>query len=184
MGIQFSSSGSWFAAQKTFSQQANKVLLKARVYNFYNLSVDVVTHIFDGEILPLLMYGTEVWGFHPSTNIHRIHDNFLKDILHLDTKVPNMVARGEIVRHSLTVNQHVKIMKYWLRLLYQRENSLVNMSFLNQYKLPEKGKDCWALNVKILLFSRGFQSVWIEQGVEHIPQFIARFQQRCIDIDH
>ena len=49
--------------------------------------------------------------------------------------------------------------------------------------MTENGRNCWALDVKNLLFAYGFGFVWLNQGVENENIFITEFKLRCRDID-
>jgi len=185
LGVHFSSSGSWYKTQKTLAQQAWKVvqILQSESFNLFKLPYNVLFRIFDVKIMPILLYGSEVWGFHPSPDVDLVHDRFCKLVLGLRRKSPNIVARGEVGRFSMKVFQYKKIITYWLRLLSQNTNIILKHSYNFQFKMAERGEKCWAFDVKSLLYKYGFGEVWLQQGVGNIELFTEQFLRRCKDID-
>ena len=60
LGVQLSSSGSWYQAQKTLTYQANKALqcIRSSMTYFNKLPLHVQLHIFDVKVMPILTYGS------------------------------------------------------------------------------------------------------------------------------
>ena len=50
------------------------------------------------------------------------------------------------------------------------------------FNMDERGKNCWAISVRNILFSIGFGYVWLQQGVGCDGAFISVFKQRLTDI--
>lgn len=78
LGILFSSRNSWFMAQKTLANQASKALfaIKSKLTQFGDVNFSVLFKIFDTKILPILLYGSEIWFSHTSVDIKRVHNRF------------------------------------------------------------------------------------------------------------
>jgi hypothetical protein len=64
LGLEFNSSGSLSIAQKQLYQKALKAFFKLRK-DFISLSPNVKStiHDFDHTIKPILLYGSEIWGY-------------------------------------------------------------------------------------------------------------------------
>lgn len=79
LGIIFSSKGSFNDAKAHLVQQARKamfiVLRKARKSN---LPIDMQLELFDTMVVPILLYGAEVWGFEYWNIIENFHMQFCK----------------------------------------------------------------------------------------------------------
>ena len=68
-----------------------------------------MTKVFDAIILPILLYGSEVWEPYLNQNkitwekngIEKIHTQFKKQILGLNRSTTNLLARGELGRYPL-----------------------------------------------------------------------------------
>ena len=53
-----------------------------RMTNKYvGLNPFILCDLFDKMILPILTYGSEVWGYHKGDAIERVHREFLKGLL-------------------------------------------------------------------------------------------------------
>ena len=70
--------------------------------------------IFDTKILPILLYGSEIWFSHPSVDIEKVHNQFCKYVLRLPIYATNVFARSELGRYKLEVFKYLKAIKYWL----------------------------------------------------------------------
>ena len=85
LGVVFSWTGLWFQAQKALSEQASRALfcLTNSLHKFGTLPADIALKIFDAKILPIVLYGTGIWGFHPAQDVAKIHNKTLHMILKL-----------------------------------------------------------------------------------------------------
>ena len=82
LGVRLSSNGSFYKAQKHLSAQASKALYSLNsLFNKTCLCVEDKLKLFDFLILSNMNYGSEVWGFHDSQDIEKIHIKILKQIL-------------------------------------------------------------------------------------------------------
>lgn len=101
--------------QKTLASQASKALysVKSSLLQYGDISVNVLFKIFDSKILPVLLYGSEVWFNHIAPDIEQVHNQFCKYILHLPLYAPNAFVRSELGRYSLDVFKCIKAIKYW-----------------------------------------------------------------------
>merc|ERR1712013_769956 len=85
LGTTFSSNGKFSEAIEKQINQAHRALfvIKSRK-DKYNLPLDIVLDLFDKMILPVLLYGCEIWGLEKLEkleNIEIFHRKFLKYIL-------------------------------------------------------------------------------------------------------
>jgi hypothetical protein len=64
LGLEFNSSRSFSLAQKQLYQKALKAFFKLKK-DFISLSPNVKStiHVFDHTIKPILLYGSEIWGY-------------------------------------------------------------------------------------------------------------------------
>ena len=82
--------------------QAKKAmrLLYKRIRNL-NLPTDLQLKLFDHTIIPILLYGCEVWGYQNVQIIENLHNDFLRNILNLRKSTPIYILHAELVRKSL-----------------------------------------------------------------------------------
>ena len=59
----------------------------------HKLSIECQLDRLDKTILPILLYGSEIWGFENIDIIERVHLRFCKLILHLKQSTPNCMVQ-------------------------------------------------------------------------------------------
>ena len=74
--------------------------------------------------MPVLLYGSEIWGFHKALDIEKVHLLFCKKILHLKRNTANYFIYGELGRYLLNVNCKLRIIRYWLKTIMGKHNTL------------------------------------------------------------
>ena len=88
LGITFNYNGSF---SKAITRQIN--LAKRAFYGLMSkirklmLPVDIQNHLIDSCILPIMLYGSEVWGPSDLSQVETFHNQMCKQILHLN-KLP------------------------------------------------------------------------------------------------
>ena len=97
-----------------FSEAIEKQIfgLKSRKEK-YNLPVDIVLDLFDKMILPILLYGCEIWGFENLESIEIFYRKFLKYILKVNRQTTDCMVYGETGRTPLKVIIETRIVCYW-----------------------------------------------------------------------
>jgi hypothetical protein len=65
--------------------------------------LDIQLELFDALVKPILLYGSEVWGFQNMVNIERVHLKFMKRILAVNKSTTSSMVYGELGRMSLAV---------------------------------------------------------------------------------
>ena len=170
LGVRLSSNGSFFKAQKHLSEQASKALYSLNsLFDKTCLCIEDKLRLFDALILPIMNYGCEVWGFHDSQDVEKVHIRFLKRILGVRQQTCNMAVYGELGRVPLSVTRKSRIIRYWFKILsdpysllykvYRQEVQDVNTN---------RNMKCWSAKVKMLLDELGFSHLWNEQSISHL----------------
>ena len=139
--------------------------------------------LFDKLIVPILNYGSEVWGFHDAPEIERVHLKFCKSILGVKTSVQNDFVYGELQRRPLKYARIMNILKYWLKIVHGEKSHYVNTCYLHTLKtLETSNTSSWVRGVKCMLESNGFRDVWLCQGVGNRELFVKIFNDRLNDV--
>jgi hypothetical protein len=142
---------------------------------------NVFVKIFDTQIVSGLLYGCEIWGTGIIEEINRVQSFAIKRFLKLNIRTPTAIVYGETGRYPLHVNYFVRCVKYWFKLLKLNPDRLPQVAYRCSYSLTEKGKECWASRVKLMLFQYGFGEAWYNQGVGSEVSFLRLFRQRVQD---
>ena len=89
LGVVFSSTGSFLNTRKHIAEQARKAMhLLFMCINNLSLPLDLQLKQFDNTVLPILCYGSEIWGFEDIKLIENIHNEFLRKITKARTSTP------------------------------------------------------------------------------------------------
>ncbi len=62
-------------------------------YRKFSLLIDIQINLFETLIEPILLYGSEIWGFTDIDNMESIHHSFFKHLLQSTT---NCMVPGEV----------------------------------------------------------------------------------------
>jgi hypothetical protein len=118
-------------------------------------------HLFDTCVLPILEYGTEIWGNGKlNDKIERIQLRYLKMILGVKDSTCTVAVYGELGRFPILLRQKVKIIQYWLRLQAMPDNIIVKQIYNMLKQFDALGYKSWATTVKSILYEYGFEDYW------------------------
>jgi hypothetical protein len=87
-------------AQKHVGEQGRKAMFALfRNIKPYYFNICTMLSLFDTYISSVLYYGCEVWGFHKSPEIERVHIEYCKRacILNVKTCTPNIMSLVDIL---------------------------------------------------------------------------------------
>ena len=117
LGVNLSSNGNLHQTQKSLHEQSLKGLFPLNsVFDMVSLDISDKVRLFDSMVLPILCYGSEVWGFHKAVDIERVHTNFFKQLLSVKQQTSNVCMYGEPGRFPLYVYRQIRKIKYWFKL--------------------------------------------------------------------
>ena len=185
LGVVFTPGGSFSLAQNALSGQAQKAVfrLNSYLYKFTEISPYHKLELFDKLVAPILNYSAEVWGFCKADKIETVHLQFCKHLLGIKQCTQNDFVYGELGRSSFQSKWFYIIIKYWLKIISCNENKCIKhvyyMMLRDMDAMPEK--ENWAMLVKRLLDSLGFNNVWLAQGVGNVNVFLNLVKQRIHD---
>ncbi len=137
--------------------------------------------MYDAQILPILMYGSELWGFQQFAVIEKAHMFACKRFLNVSVQTPNKMIYGDLGRYPMFITSAVRCVKYWLRITNLPDERLPKKAYNMLLYLQDLGKKTWAYHIKELLCRNGFGDVWLQQNVGHLNRFLSVFKQRLLD---
>ena len=113
LGVVFSRTGSFSKTKKHLCEQAQKAMYGIiRKIRQFKLPVDCQLDLFDKVVVPVLLYGSEVWGYENLDVIERTHLKFLKHVLNLKTSTPSYMVYGETGRFPLYISVYCRMISY------------------------------------------------------------------------
>jgi hypothetical protein len=181
LGTVFNYTGNFALNQEQLVGKAlkalNVLLIKC---NKYRLKTKLLCQLFDSFVGSILNYASEIWGYGKSKEIERVHLKFCKKILNVNIRTSNAAVYGELARYPLYILRHVKILKFWFRII-KTDNVILKEVYNISLNDCNNSKTNWVTKVKKLLNENGFNYIWNNPESVDVNLFIPMFKQRLID---
>ena len=181
LGAMFTTKLVWTQCQRTLAIQARKGLHLLRRYDYScdGLPVDLQFELFDKMISPILLYGSELWGFAIANHIERVQTDYCKYVMAVPSRTSNIAVLGDTGRYPMYVHYHKRCIKYWLNILFMPETRFPKACYKMLLNLHNHGRKTWASHVRALLYKYNFGDVWEAQGVGNMIVFFKEFVDRA-----
>ena len=112
--------------------------------------------MFDTYVNSILCYGSDIWNFHKTQDVEKIHLEFCKKILNVKSTTSNVVVYYELGRYQLSVYRKARTLNYWLKLLNSNNCILSNCYkywFEQALKCPNKNNGCVQYEMSYVSYS-------------------------------
>ena len=172
LGVWLGTTGSFTKCFKELKNSGNRALFQLRTYFAKNPEIlpSVQLKLFNSMVLPILFYGSEVWGLCQADPIETFYLSFLKTVLRVKTSTTNIYVYGELGVFPLYVVRQVRVLKYWAKIVngHFKEDSLVYKVYqaLLELSRAQPAAVTWVTMVKDLLIKCGLDDYWNQQKVE------------------
>ena len=183
LGFVFTTKLSLSAALDTQVVRAKQKTLRLlnTMRHLHTQSVTVFFKLYDAQVLPALLYSSQLWGLSRRDNVERAHTFACKRFLGVDLKSSNNMCYGEIGRYPLFVTTMLQAIKYWLRLSRMPDSRLPRQSYLMLFSLDIPEEMNWLKAIESCLSSYGFSYIWNSGGTQNEKGFLKCFKQRLRD---
>ena len=135
LGVIFNYNGLFNKAINKQAQQGKKafyaLLNKVKILR---LPVDLALELFDYLVLPVMLYGSEVWGYSNIEQLEVLHRKFIKIILGIKHNTPNCMVYGETGKMPVRIKVQGRMVNFYTRII---NGSHYKYSFI-MYKLMRK----------------------------------------------
>ena len=175
LGIAISSDGKMDAAQRDVRYKALKAIFKIRsVMSGCDLTPKLNLQLFDKLIKPICLYGSEIWAeslvnntvetkcsgiFERAENklIERLHIKYCKIALGVHNKSTNKAVMGELGRYPLTLDVLVQIVKFFIHVNENKNNSpLLEAALTENLGTLGKSKKTWINIINNIVTEAGY----------------------------
>jgi len=140
-------------------------------------SADIFFRLFDAQVMPILLYGAEIWGYKKYDQLERIHLFACKRFLHVVDKTPNDAVYGELGQYPVWITAITRMIKYWFRLLRQPDTMYSKKAYRMLLNMHDRGTITWVSRVKTVLCGNGFEYVWMF-GCGNEKSFFTELKER------
>ena len=163
LGLTFTNNGSFLNARKHIAEQANKAMhyLYTRIYNA-DLLLDLSLKLFDHTVLPILLYGAEIFCYENTDILERIHSNFLRKITNSRKSTPMSFLYGELGRYPISINIQSRMVSFWNRILVGKSDKISLKIYKYMIHLQDNNFS-WPNKIREILHKVGRPDLWDNQ---------------------
>ena len=104
---------------------------------------EMIFSLYDKLVVPVLCYGSEIWGYERRNNVERAHTKFCKRVLGVTYSASNVAVLGESGRYPLWLVYFTHIVKFWLKILGMSDGRLPKQCYLMNKQLCYVGRVTW-----------------------------------------
>ena len=168
LGITFNYNGKFKKAiDKQMSSARRALFILQKKAKVLRLPIDVQLELFDKTVLPILLYGAEVWGFSKhKERIEIFYRKFLKSVLHVNNRTPDPMVYGETGKVHIDLSIKERMVNFWMRLLHGKQTKLsvllYNIIRAKHDDPTSEYKSDWITFIKNILDASGFSNIWHE----------------------
>ena len=184
LGITFTKLNNFRITKTKLCQQATKamyfVLSKAKDNN---LSTECKLKLFDSIVLPIMLYGCEIWGHEKIDICNSIQIHFLRHILPVKKSTPFFMLFGELGRLPVEIIIYRRMVCYWARLLSGNQlkfSALLYKVMFNDY-IVNGTEYKWIITIKTILDNLGMGNIWLSQTFTSVNCLSQHIKQRQCD---
>lgn len=183
LGVLFSCKLQWSPATEVLSQQAKKafIIIIKNTKKIWPLTFESFFKIFDSMILPILTYGSEIWGYKKYDSLERVQLMACRYFLGVSNRAPNKCVLGECGRYPIFYYTAKRCVKYWAKLVNMPSTRYPRKCYDMLYAVEQSGirsKRTWVAEVKDLLCLCNLSEIWDSQNVDDIDELMGMFSSR------
>ena len=140
------------------------------------LQFDLQLQLFDGMVVPILLYGSEVTVFENSEILEMLCTQFYKIILNVKKTTPNAMLYGELGRYPINILCKSRMVSFWQRIVNGKQDKIAYRFYKILLCMHQRDffHSKWLLGIKDCLISSGHDIVWNSQDTVPVPQTIGK----------
>ena len=166
LGVVFNFNGKFNKALEERITLSRKALfsLNAKAGRLH-LPPDIHIDLFHKMVLPILIYGCEVWGYTNLEKLEIFFRKFLKRVLWLSKSTPNCVVYGETGTFPISNLVQNRMISFWIKVSEGKSSKLSTSFYRLIYKLHLNNTyhSPWLMKIKSILCNSGNPSFWFNQ---------------------
>ncbi len=163
LGILFSHNGSFAQCRKQLYEQGTKAMYALiRRGRQLSLPVDILLDLFMKTVVPVITYGSEIWGYENLKLMETLQLRFLKYILHLNRSTSNCMVYGELGAFPIEIGIKARMVKFWAVLNNGNtaKYSSIMCDVMQQLYNNNSHRSPWLKCIHSILNDCGLSNVW------------------------
>ena len=151
------------------------------------MPIDIVLDLFDKIILPILLYGCEIWGSENLESIEIFYRKFLKYLLKVNKQTTDCMVYGETGRTKLSVIINTRMISFWHKTSTGINTKLSYRLLYLLNKLNEQNRKfspSWLNHIEKTLNSCGMRNVWLNPKLFKLNQVKKEITQKLTNLDN
>lgn len=142
----------------------------------------LMLRIFDSKVLPIMLYGSEIWRAYSWRSTEKAVTNFYRYLLKLKSNSPAVLARGKLGKHSVKVYVWSRVVNFWVDNVRSDPTSARRAAHNTQLRDLGNWERMGYIGTKHSSSHR-IRGCVGEAGCRKTNAFKYLFKQRCTDID-
>ena len=151
LGIRFNYNGEFHVAIAKRIELARAAMFGLiRKINRLGLTLETQIELFERTVLPVALYGCEVWGASDLSQLEAFQTQFFKYVLKLARFTPSCMVLGETGRMNLKSIIRTRMLSYWSRLINGPQRKIASQVYYIARRYHENTE-------------REFSSKWLDE---------------------
>ena len=93
-------------------------------------NLDLQTELFNHTILPILLYGCEIWGFQNTKLLENVQNQFLRSITKLKKSTPIYMIYAELGITPVSIHMKSRMTGLWLKIVNSEDSKLSKIMYI------------------------------------------------------
>ena len=137
------------------------IISKLKKNNFMGYST--YTKLYNACVVPVLDYGSEVWGFKPYTKHDIVQNKAMRVYLGVHRFAPVAGMEGDMAWFAPQYRRWINILRFWNHVINMDGNRLVKSIFEWSYIKADEGITNWCSGVSCILSDIGKSELYLDK---------------------
>ena len=176
LGVTFKYNGHFNNNLEVLKEQGNRAMLSVIKNARENkLPIDLQFELFDRMVMPVILYGCEIWGYKNLGTLETLHLKFCKYVMKLKSATPDVMVYGESGRFKVEYYAKIRMLNFWSSIACGDNNKLSFQMYNICKQRYENGLPSseWIVNLAKMLDSYGINYIpndelYIKAAVKHM----------------
>jgi len=135
-------------------------VLTNKYYKMNVIRFETYKKLFDTCALPVLNYGSEMWGHKHCQKLETVLHRLIKQFLETTKTTPLSMILDDFGEYLLKIQRQLKIIKYWLHIISFLDSILLRVV----YVVIKRNNRSWCHDVREILTQCDMEDVYLADG--------------------